>query len=99
MHDLIWYFSDPPRDQPTAGEMPDFATRWQWNHTHERPDSVFGGLTPNQPLTVAIWFLSLPTIKNGELPMTHRLEKHDVADPPPNFLDDGPIGGNFYPAA
>lgn len=31
--------------------------------------------------------------------MTHRLEIYEVAEPPPDFLGDEPIGGNFYRAA
>ena len=31
--------------------------------------------------------------------MTDILEIYEIADPPPDFLDDEPIGGNFYRAA
>ena len=52
----------------TVGEVQDSATRWLWNHNHERSNMALGGFDLKQRLAMAAWLLPLPTVKNGGLP-------------------------------
>jgi len=37
----------------TLDEIQDFATRWLWTYTHDRPNMALGGITPKQKLSLA----------------------------------------------
>jgi hypothetical protein len=49
-------------------EVQDYATRWLWTYSHERPNTAIGGITPKQKLALADSLYSQVALKMGGLP-------------------------------